>query len=216
MDNNAGSYTYLPTFISMPKKRYAKQMDVFKAHGGLMRTADALRDGIHPRDLYAMKKTGELEEVARGLYRVTGLTLGQPDLVTVAAKVPKAVICLISALAFHDITTQIPHEVYIALPNKARKPRLEHPPIHVSWITEPAYGSGVETHTIDGVPVRVYSPEKTVADCFKARNRIGLDVAIEALKLCRQKFRSKPDTLLKYAKVCRVERVMRPYLEAIL
>lgn len=198
-------------------KAFQRQLGVFKAHGGMLRTAQALRLGIHPRDLYAMKEAGALEQISRGLYRVSGLApLANPDLITVALKIPKGVVCLISALALHELTTQIPHEVYVALPHGAEKPRLDHPPTRFAWFKEPAFGSGIETHRLDGVDVRIYCPEKTVADCFKARNKIGLDVAVEALKLCCQKKRAKPETLLKYAKLCRVDKVMRPYLEALL
>lgn len=198
-------------------KAFQRQLRVFDAHGGLLRTAQALRLGIHPRDLYAMKEAGALEQISRGLYRVSGLApLAKPDLITVALRIPKGVVCLISALAFHELTTQIPHEVYVALPHGAEKPRLDHPPTRFAWFKEPAFGSGVETHRLDGVGVRIYCPEKTIADCFKARNKIGLDVAIEALKLCCRKKGAKPEMLLKYAKVCRVDKVMRPYLEALL
>ncbi len=214
LDNNEGTSLLVPTYLSM---RHEKQVGIFKRRGGLLRTADALREGIHPRDLYAMKHAGEIEQLSRGLYRLSSLkALGNPDLVTVALKVPKGVICLISALAFHEITTQIPHQVYVALPGNARTPRLGYPPTRFAWFNEPAFSAGVETHALDGVPVRVYSIEKTIADCFKERNRIGLDVAIEALKLARGKRKAKPAGLLKYAKICRVERVMRPYLEALL
>lgn len=196
---------------------FQKQLGIFKAHGGMLRTAHALRLGIHRRDLYAMRSSGALEQISRGLYRAGGMRpLANPDLITVALRIPKGVVCLISALAFHEITTQIPHEVHVALPFGAEKPRLKHPPMRYSWSTEPAFGSGIENHNLDGVSVRIYSPEKTVADCFKARNKIGLDVAIEALKLCRQRKRSSPEMLMKYAKICRVERIMKPYLEALL
>lgn len=182
----------------------------------MLRTSQALRLGIHPRDLYAMTASGVLEQIHRGLYRISGATpLAHPDLVTVAVKVPKGVVCLISALAFHEITTQVPHEVYVALPYGAEKPRLKHPPARYVWFKEPAFSSGVERKQVDGTPLRIYSAGKTVADCFKARNKIGLDVAIEALKLCREKRRSSVDELLKFARICRVERIMRPYMEAI-
>lgn len=201
----------------MVQGTFEKQLAIFKAHGGMLRTAQAMRLGIHPRDLYAMKEAKILEPISRGLYRISSLKpLANPDLVTVALKIPKGVICLISALAFHEITTQIPHEVHVALPRGTEKPRLDHPPTRFAWFTEPAFESGIETHAIDGVPVRIYSPEKTVADCFKARNKVGLDVAIEALKLCREIKKSKPETLLNFARICRVEKIMKPYLEAIL
>jgi len=196
---------------------FDKQARIFRESGGFLRTSQALRLGIHPVHLYAMRKAGIIEPISRGLYRLAGLpSLSKPDLATVALKVPQGVICLISALAYHEITTQIPHEVYVALSKGSEKPRLDFPPVRFVWLSEPTFGEGIETHKADGVPVRVYCTEKTVADCFKFRNRIGLDVAIESLKLCREKKHSKPDILLKYARICRVERVMKPYLEAIL
>lgn len=194
-----------------------RPLAIFKAHPAGIHAAEALRLGIHSRTLYAMRDAGLIERLGRGLYRLAkAAPLSNPDLVTVALKVPKGVLCLISALSFHDITTQVPHAVHVALPFGTERPRLDSPPTRFSWFKEPAYGSGVETHKIDGATIRVYSPAKTIADCFKFRNKIGLDVALEALKLCLKKKRSKPDELLKYARICRVENVMRPYLEAIL
>ena len=184
----------------------------------MLRTSAAIRLGIQPRTLYAMRDSGMLKQVGRGLNRLSDLPpLGNPDLVQVALKVPQGVICLISALAFHGITTQVPHEVYLALEQKkAKKPKLKHPPLRAFWLSGKAFSDGVETHWIDGITVRLYGPEKTVADCFKYRNKIGLDVAIEALRLCLQRKRSRVDTLMHFARVCRVEKVMRPYLEAML
>lgn len=193
------------------------EIGIFKRQRGILRTSDALRRGIHPRDFYDMKASGVIEPVSRGLYRLTDMPpLSQPDLATVSLKIPQGVICLVSALAFHEITTQIPHEVYVALKQGAEKPRLDYPPTRFMWFSKLSFGEGIITQTVDGMPLKVYGPEKTVADCFKFRNRIGLDVAIEALKLCRKKYRSTPDRLMKYARICRVERVMKPYLEAIL
>lgn len=185
--------------------------------GGVFRTSEALAAGIHPRTLYALRDTGRIETLERGLYRLTNLPpLGNPDLVVVAAKIPGGVVCLISALAFHEITTQIPHEVHVALPKGAEPPRLKHPPLRTVWFSGDAYSQGIETHTLDGVGVRVYSTEKTLADCFKLRNRVGLDVCLEALKLYKTRRKVRADELLRFARVCRVEQVMRPYLEAIL
>ena len=142
--------------------------------------------------------------------------LGNPDLVTVAKRVPNGVICLISALAFHDLTTQIPHEVHLALPRGAEEPRLDFPPIRAFRFTGKSFTEGIETHRLDGVPVRIYSPEKTLADCFKFRNKIGLDTVIEALRFYREQRSVKVDELLRFAAICRVTKVMRPYLEATL
>jgi len=141
---------------------------IFRNHGGLMRTAEAIKAGIHPRTLYAMRDAGTLERLSRGLYRLTtGLPLGNPDLVTVALKVPDAVICLISALAYHELTTQIPHEVHFAIPRGSEAPRIAHPPIRVFWFTGKAFSTGIETHRVDRVPVRIYSREKTLAGLFQ-------------------------------------------------
>lgn len=134
----------------------------------------------------------------------------------VALKIPQAVVCLVSALAFHELTTQIPHAVDIALPRGAERPRLDYPPLRIFWFSGPAWSEGVETHMIDDTPVRVYSLEKSVADSFKFRRKIGLDVALEALKLYRQHQSFDVSKLLYYARICRVEKVMRPYLEALL
>lgn len=192
--------------------------ELFAKHGGMLRTSKAIRLGIHPRTLYALRDTGEIETVGRGLYRLaTAPPLTAPDWVTVALRAPQAVICLISALAHHGLTTQIPHAIDLALPSHSQVPRLDVLPIRVFWYSGPAYNAGVQVTNIDGVPIRIYSPEKTIADCFKYRNKVGLDIAIEALRAYREKHK-KPNrrALLHYAQVCRVEKIMRPYLEAIL
>ena len=133
-----------------------------------------------------------------------------------AARVPKGVICLVSALAFHEMTTQVPHEVHLAVERGSKPPKLAYPPLRLFWFTSGAFAEGVESHTIDGVLVRVYCPEKTLADCFKYRRKIGLDVAIEALKRYRQSKKLDAKALLHFARICRVKEVMRPYLESVL
>ena len=183
----------------------------------MLRTAAALRAGIHPSTLYGMRDSGILELVSRGVYRlVDSPPLGNPDLVTVALRVPTGVVCLISALAFHDLTTQIPHEVHVALPRGAEEPRLDHPPLKTYRFTGEAFTEGVETHEVDGVRVRIYSPEKTLADCFKFRNKIGLDTALEAVRFYRERRKINVEHLMHHASLCRVKEIMRPYLEAIL
>jgi predicted transcriptional regulator of viral defense system len=189
----------------------------FKKHGGILRTAQALHEGIHPATLYALRDSGVLEVISRGVYRLADSPpLGNPDLVTVGARVPGGVICLISALSFHELTTQIPHEVHVALPRGAEEPRLDHPPIKTYRFTGEAYTEGVEIHKLDGVIVRIYSPEKTLADCFKFRNKVGLDTAVEAVRFYRERKRVKVDDLMRYAGICRVKKIIRPYLEALL
>ena len=197
--------------------RFAKAKTLFKRHGGVLRTSQAIEYGLHPRTLYEMRDAGVLETLSRGLYRLSDLPpISDPDHVTVGLKVPNAVFCLISALAFHGMTTQIPHEIYIALPRGAEPPRLNYPPIRLFWFTGKAFTEGVETFKQDGANLKIYTPEKTLADCFKYRNKIGMDTVLEALKFYRQRKKTKIDQLLHYAQICRVERVMRPYLEASL
>ena len=188
---------------------------VFKKRGGTLRTSEALAAGIHPRVLYEMRDAGELEQLARGVYRLASLPpLSDPDLATVAKRVPQGVVCLISALAFHELTTQIPHEVHVALPRTARVPVLEYPPVRIYRFSKDSFEAGIETHSLDDVSVRIYSAEKTIADCFKFCNKIGLDVALEALKTYRALRRPQLQQVLEFARICRVEKVVRPYLEA--
>jgi predicted transcriptional regulator of viral defense system len=194
-----------------------KARAAFRHHGGLLRMADAIRAGVHRRTLYAMRDAGQVEVLARGLYRLADAPpLGNPDLVTVAAKIPHGVVYLISALAFHEMTTQIPHEVCIAVPRNSEPPRLEYPPIRVVRLSRAAYEAGIETHRLDGATVKVYSREKTLADCFKHRNDIGLDTVMEAVRMYKVKGRVNADAIMRFAAICRVARVARPYLEALL
>jgi predicted transcriptional regulator of viral defense system len=207
----------MPAKTNRQGSRFERAVAIFKKHGGILRTAQALRAGIHPSTLYTMRDVGTLEVVSRGVFRLAGSEpLGNPDLVTVATRVQSGVICLISALAFHEITTQIPHEVHVALQRGAEIPRLEYPPIKIYWFKGQAFTVGVETHKLDGVDIRIYSLEKTLADCFKFRNKIGLDTAVEAVRFYRERRSVNVDALMRYAAICRVEKVMRPYLEAIL
>lgn len=188
---------------------------LFRRHGGILRTGEAVAAGIHPRTLYAMRENGEVETMARGVYRLASMPpLTDPDLVTVAKRVPNAVVCLISALALHELTTQIPHEVHIAIRRSVGSPVLAHPPLRVYRFADAAFEAGIETRKIADVRIRVYSAEKTLADCFKYRNRMGLDVVMEALRAYRGRRKKNFQQVLDFARVCRVERVMRPYLEA--
>lgn len=190
---------------------------VFRRHGGILRMADALRAKIHRRTLYAMRDAGQVETLARGLYRLTDAPpLGNPDLVTVAAKAPHGVVYLISALAFHGMTTQIPHKVCIAVPRNNEPPQLDYPPIWVVRLSPAPYAAGIETHQIDGISVKVYSREKSLADCFKHRNEVGLDTVLEAVRQYKAQRRIDVDAIMRFAAVCRVTRVARPYLEALL
>ena len=193
-----------------------KAVEVIRQMGGTIRTAEAIRKGIHPRTLYALRDRGILDQITRGVYRLAELdAISSPDFVTVASRAPHAVICLISALSFHNLTTQIPHEVSIAIPRDSRIPRIHYPPVAVHKFAPESFQTGIEEHRIDGVIVRIYSPEKTLADCFKFRNKIGMDVVLEALKLYKERRKFDLGELLKYARICRIEKVMKPYLEAM-
>jgi len=199
------------------KDAFGETVRVFRKHQGILRTKVALREGIHPRTLYAMRDAGLVEKLSLGVYRLADMPpLKSPDLVSVAMRVPEGVICLISALAFHEITTQIPHEVYLAISRKARLPNVDYPPVRAFRFTGEAFSEGIKTPKLDGIPIRIYTAEKTLADCFKYRNKIGLDVAIESLKLYRERKTIKTDKIIHFAKVCRVEKIMLPYLEAVL
>ncbi len=191
-----------------------KAIRIIRQHGGVIRTGKAIQAGIHPRTLYQMRDNDLLEQLSRGVYRLTGQNaVSDPDLIIVSTRIPKAVICLVSALSFHEMTTQIPHSISIALARGSITPRIDYPPISIRRFSKEALLAGVNVHHIDNVPIRVYSPEKTLADCFKFRNKIGMDVVLEALKLYRLRKEFKGREILKYAKICRVENIMRPYLE---
>jgi len=197
-------------------RTHGREIELFRQHGGGLRMSEALRLGINRKALYAMRDAGIIEPVSRGLYRLAYLDpLAHPDLVTVATRVPQGVLCLISALSFHELTTQVPHTIDVALERGTRKPRLDYPPTRFYWFSGPAFSDGIETHELDGAPVRIYDPEKTLVDSFRYRNQIGMDVVLEAMKLWRERRRKKLDALLKYARMRHVERAMRPYLEAM-
>ena len=188
----------------------------------LVRKAGVLR----PRDLdsYNIPRTylsrlcsvGKLQRIGRGLYVPPGSGATEHHSLAEAGKrVPKGVVCLLSALSFHELTTQAPFEVWLAIGEKAWRPRLEYPPLRIVYFSQAALNAGVEEHKLEGVTVHVYSPAKTVADCFKYRNKTGLDVAIEALRECRRARHCTMDDLWHYAAICRVRNVMRPYLESL-
>lgn len=191
--------------------------DLIRAHGGPLRLREALALGISRYQWYRLRDQGVLEPLARGVYRLANLPpVSDPDLVAVALRFPRAVVCLVSALAHHGLTTQIPHEVSLAVSRHARPPVLATPPVRAYRFAEAAFAAGVEVVERDGVSIRIYDPEKTLADCMKFRHRLGMDVVQEALKLYASRRPVKLDALLRYARVCRVERVMTPYLEAML
>lgn len=191
-------------------------LEIFRQHS-ILCTAEALALGIHPRTLYALRDAGMLERLARGLYRLAELPpLAHPDLVIVARKIPEGVICLVSALSFHELTTQIPHAVDVAVQQGSQRPRLDYPPLRIFRFSGAAWAEGVETVALDDAPVHITNSAKSIADSFKYRRKLGLDIALEALKAYRKRADFDVSTLLHYARVCRVEDVLKPYLEALL
>lgn len=182
---------------------------------GVARPRDLIRVGLRREYAQRLTERGALVRIARGLYVVPNAEISaQRSLVEVARAVPAATLCLLSALRFHELTTQAPPEVWIALDGHAWRPRSTPFPVRTVYFSGAALTAGVETHKIDGVPVRIYSAAKTVADCFKYRNKIGSEIAVEALKDYLKKHRRGADALWRFAKICRVSNVMRPYLEA--
>ena len=182
----------------------------------IVRPRDFVAVGLQRDLIYMMARSGELTRVGRGLYtsRVSRMSVHR-SLVEAATLVPNAVVCLLSALRFHELTTQGPSEIWLAVENKAWRPRRGTTPLRLVYMSGEAFTAGIKTHRIENVPVRVYSAAKTVADCFKFRNKIGIDVAVEALRDYLARNRRGADELWHYATIDRVTRVMRPYLEAL-
>jgi len=183
---------------------------------GLTRPRDLEAHGITRAQLSRLVAEGFVLRQARGIYVAAGHALtAEHTLALVGKRVPEGVFCLLTALRFHGLTTQSPAEVWVALPEKARRPRLEYPRLRVARFSGEALSEGIEEHRAEGVTIRVYSPAKTVADCFKYRNKIGIDVAVEALRDFSRKHRGAATELARFARICRVARVMQPYLDAI-
>jgi len=184
---------------------------------GVVRARDLVAAGVSRSRIYRLVERGDLVRVGRGLYATESPTApGEGSYLEIARRAPSAVICLLSALAFHELTTQAPSETWIAIGPKAWRPQITWPPVRVVRFSGAALSEGVEEHARGGAIVRVYSAAKTVADCFKYRNKVGLDVAIEALRDVLRERRATPDELWGFARVCRVANIMRPYLEATL
>ena len=201
---------------AIPADTHSQRVLDLASQKGLLRASDL--DAIDaPRVvLTRLIAAGLLDRVGRGLYRLPGHPISEHEgLMVVATKAPQAVFCLLTALQFHGLTTQLPRQVWIAMPRGSHSPRIDYPPIRMVQMAGRAHLSGVEEHLCNGVKVRIYSPAKTVADCFKHRNKIGLDVALEALKDAWRTRKASADDLWRYAQDCRVATVMRPYMEAV-
>ena len=209
--------TLISLYNIIMTETFTQYKAVFEKHNGLLRASEAVQLGVPEHRIYEMLKMGLLVKEARGLYRLADSDpLIDPDLIRVSLAVPKGVICLISALYFYELTTQIPYSIYVAVPQNAARPRMQHPPLEVFWVTNSLHRVGVDEHEMDGVKVRIYNREKTVVDCFKFRRRVGEDVALEALKDYIKQPHLDVHKLLGYAKINRVEKIITPYLKSLL
>lgn len=183
---------------------------------GVLRARELVAGGMTRRQIQELADTGRLLHLGRGLYSLPESPVTEHhDLVQVAARVPHGVVCLTSALQFHQLTTVSPWRVHLMVPRGSRPPHIDHPPLLVFYANDSAYQAGIEEHTIEGVPVKVTTVAKTIADCFKYRNKIGLNVALEALKQVLEERRATRAEIRGFAQICRVENVMRPYLDAL-
>ncbi|MBI5049839.1 MAG: type IV toxin-antitoxin system AbiEi family antitoxin domain-containing protein [Nitrospirae bacterium] len=193
--------------------RTQELMNFFQSHGGVARFSTVLKAGFHPDSLIALEKEGKVEKIARGLYRVANYTHGtHPDLVIASLQAPRGVICLLSALFFYDATSEIPKYVALAIPQGSHANRIKYPPVRFCRFASKAWKAGIEEHEIE----RQYSLAKTIADCFKFRNKIGMDVARDALKVAVTEKNITPKEIMKYAKICRVDSIIKPILEAMI
>lgn len=205
------------TVLIMIKKtdRIRKFETLMGEEGKVFRISEAMLKGIHSSMIYKLRDSGEITQLSRGIYQVNdNNSFSNTDFAVVAVKSSAAVVCLISALSFHGLTTQIPHSVSIAIRQGARAPKIDFPPISVHRFSEVSYNAGIETHKDADIEFKIYGPEKTIADCFKFRNKIGMDIVLEALKLYKKSKKVNIPLLTKYAKICRVDKVMKPYIEA--
>jgi len=196
-------------------KSFQRIMRYIQRHG-IIRPRDIEGVGLPREYLLRLCRRGKIVRLGRGIYNIQGAPITERhSYAEVAKRVPDAVFCLLSALAFHEITTQNPAAVWIAVRQGARKPALKSPAIRIVRLSGPSLTEGIENHNAEGVPVRVYSVAKTVADCFKFRNKIGIDVAVEALKDSLRQKKASVREIHRFAKICRVANVIRPYLEAL-
>lgn len=192
-----------------------KVLDLF-GRKKIIRPKDLEEIHVDIKYLYLLLEEGKLKKIGEGLYTLPEFSIDEKfSLIQVSKRIPEGVFCLLTALEFHEVTTQIPHEVWIALDNSAYVPKMESVQLRVIRMSGESLSSGISEYSIEGIPVKIYTPAKTVADCFKFRNKIGLDVAIEALRDYIRDDHGTIDELWKYAKICRVQNIIRPYLEAM-
>jgi len=197
--------------------RTQELISFFQSHGGIARFSAILKAGFHPDSLSTLEKEGRVEKIARGLYSVTNYTPGShPDLVIASLQAPRGVICLLSALAFYEATSEIPRYVDLAIPQGTHANRIKYPPVRFYRFAPKTWKAGIEKHEIEGHRIKVYSLAKTIADCFKFRNKIGIDPARDALKVAVTEKGIKLKDIMQYAKICRVDSIVKPILEAMI
>lgn len=205
-----------PSSTPIPKPPTRRATAVFQRAGGILRTHEAKAAGIHPRTLAALVEDGTVLRLDRGVYQLADAAPSEPDLAVVARKVPRAIVCLVSALAHHRLTTQIPHAVDLAVPRGFKDRKLEYPPVRFYRFGDASFAVGIERIKVGGRELRIYGAAKTVSDCFKFRNKIGKDIAIEALRTYLLRKDAKVKDLLHFARINRVQAVMAPYIESAL
>jgi len=200
--------------MSTKEKKFT---EFLKKRGGMVSYKEIIKDGFNKAFLKDKLDSGRIQKVDRALYRLSdGFTLSNPDLVAVSIKVSKGVVCLLSALAFHEATSEIPHHVNIAIPRGAYANKINYPPVKFYRFTSKAWKAGIEKHEIERYQIKVYSLAKTIADCFKFRNKIGMNVAREALKIAITEKGVQPKEIMQYAQICRVDNIIKPILESML
>lgn len=194
-----------------------KIVKYFKRYNGIARFSSMRKAGIHPDSIKKAESEGVIEKIGRGLYKLTTDNIeSHSDYLLATLQTSKGIICLISALYFYRVTDEIPRVVDIAIPTGARANKIEYPPVQFYRFSQPTWNTGVETHEIEGHKIQIYSLAKTLADCFKFRNRIGINVARESLKIAITEKKVKPTEIYKYAKICRVDKILKPILESMI
>ncbi|MCK5358738.1 MAG: type IV toxin-antitoxin system AbiEi family antitoxin domain-containing protein [Elusimicrobiales bacterium] len=194
-----------------------RMLSYFKRHGGIARFSSIIKSGFHSDTLHILEKEGKIEKIAKGLYRIAGYKPdAYPDFTLASLQAPRGIICLISALAFHEVTTEIPGHVDIAIPAGSRANKIDYPPVQFYRFSRKTWNVGIETRQTGGHEIKVYNLAKTIADCFKFRNKIGANIAREALKTAITEKGIKPKDIMKYAKICRVDKIIKPMLETLI
>lgn len=213
--HNVGIIIYLPTFSIMPKQKQQLLMGLLKRKG-VIKSSDLRKFDIPRTYLSRLVKSGVLKKASRGIYvHLNGEATENQSTLEACTRVPHGIVCLISALQFHSLTTEIPHQIWLGISPKARLPKVDYPPIRFVRFSGPALTLGVSEHLIHGVKFKTTTPARTVVDCFKYRNKIGISVALEALRDCLRKHKATVDEIHQISKIRKMENVMRPYMEAI-